>query len=90
MFHDSHINESKPRPLSGLSAWIITDGKAGMDVQCIGIAEALGQGLVKPVATRMAEISVLYRRHKPRLVLAGLGDDAVAIGAAVLAGRAVE
>lgn len=30
------------RPLAGESCWIITDGKAGMDVQCIGIAEALG------------------------------------------------
>jgi hypothetical protein len=28
--------------LAGQSCWIITDGKAGMDVQCIGIAEALG------------------------------------------------
>ncbi len=29
-------------PLDGKSCWIITDGKAGMDVQCVGIAEALG------------------------------------------------
>ncbi len=28
--------------LAGKSCWIITDGKAGMDVQCIGVAEALG------------------------------------------------
>lgn len=30
------------RPLAGKSCWIITDGKVGMDVQCIGVAEALG------------------------------------------------
>ena len=24
------------------SAWVITDGKAGMEVQCLGVAEALG------------------------------------------------
>lgn len=30
------------RPLAGASAWIITDGKAGMDVQARGVADALG------------------------------------------------
>ncbi len=30
------------RPLAGRSAWIITDGKIGMDVQCLGVANALG------------------------------------------------
>jgi uncharacterized protein len=30
------------RPLAGKRAWIITDGKTGMDVQCMGVAEALG------------------------------------------------
>lgn len=30
------------RPLAGASAWIITDGKAGMDVQAKGVADALG------------------------------------------------
>lgn len=30
------------RPLSGLPAWIITDGSAGMDVQALGLAQALG------------------------------------------------
>ncbi|WP_417771126.1 mitochondrial fission ELM1 family protein [Stappia sp.] len=28
--------------LSGASAWIVTDGKAGDETQCIGVAEALG------------------------------------------------
>ncbi len=30
------------RPLAGASAWVITDGKAGMDVQARGVADALG------------------------------------------------
>lgn len=30
------------RPLAGLSAWVITTGMAGMDVQAQGVAEALG------------------------------------------------
>jgi uncharacterized protein len=30
------------RPLAGLTAWLITDGKAGMDVQAKGVADALG------------------------------------------------
>jgi len=33
---------SRPRPLRGASAWLITDGKAGMDVQARGVADALG------------------------------------------------
>ena len=30
------------RPLAGLPGWVITDGKAGMDVQARGVADALG------------------------------------------------
>lgn len=30
------------RPLAGLRGWVITDGKAGMDVQARGVADALG------------------------------------------------
>ena len=33
---------SANRPLAGARAWIITDGKAGMDVQARGVADALG------------------------------------------------
>ncbi|MEZ5774989.1 MAG: mitochondrial fission ELM1 family protein [Hyphomicrobiaceae bacterium] len=41
--HQRHFGEDGRRhPLAGLSAWIITDGKIGMDVQCIGVADALG------------------------------------------------
>ncbi len=34
--------ETHPRPLAGKRAWLITDGKAGMDVQAVGVADALG------------------------------------------------
>jgi uncharacterized protein len=33
--------EPKHRPLAGLTAWVITDGKIGMDVQARGLAETL-------------------------------------------------
>lgn len=40
-----------PRALS--SCWIVTDGKAGMESQCLGLAEALGlQPMVKRVTLR--------------------------------------
>src|SRR3546814_5938987 len=28
-------------PLAGLACWVVTDGKAGMEIQCLGLAEAL-------------------------------------------------
>jgi uncharacterized protein len=34
--------DGRQRPLAGARAWIITDGKTGMDVQAKGVAEALG------------------------------------------------
>lgn len=52
-----------------------------------GMVEAMGKGFLPRLATLMAETSVLYRRQRPNLVLARLGDDAVAVGAAVLAGE---
>jgi len=52
-----------------------------------GMAETLGKPLLPRLAAMMAETSVLYRRQPPKLVMAGLGDDAVAVGAAVAAGR---
>ncbi len=39
--HDE-IGSTRHRPLAGAAAWIITDGKAGMDVQARGVADALG------------------------------------------------
>jgi glucokinase len=52
-----------------------------------GLAETLGKPLLPRLTSMMAETSVLYRRQRPKLVMARLGDDAVAVGAAVAAGR---
>jgi hypothetical protein len=38
----TRANQQLARPLAGLSAWVITTGMAGMDVQARGVAEALG------------------------------------------------
>ena len=40
--HESERGNEVARPLAGARAWIITDGKAGMDVQARGVADALG------------------------------------------------
>ncbi len=37
-----HTAARTEKPLAGLRAWLITDGKAGMDVQARGVADALG------------------------------------------------
>jgi hypothetical protein len=37
-------------PLQGLRCWVITDGKAGMESQCLGLARALG---VEPTVKRV-------------------------------------
>ncbi|KZD12027.1 mitochondrial fission ELM1 family protein [Oceanibaculum pacificum] len=37
--------------VSGLTCWVVTDGKVGMEIQCIGLAEALG---LSPVVKRIA------------------------------------
>ncbi len=43
MTNDSKSGRSSQnRPLSGARAWLITDGKTGMDVQVRGVADALG------------------------------------------------
>ncbi|MGD1879487.1 MAG: mitochondrial fission ELM1 family protein [Kiloniellaceae bacterium] len=40
---DSHCPTAAARvALSGLTCWGVTDGKAGMEIQCKGLAEALG------------------------------------------------
>jgi mitochondrial fission protein ELM1 len=38
----ARANQELARPMAGLSAWVITTGMAGMDVQAEGVAEALG------------------------------------------------
>ena len=52
--------------------------------------EALGKDLLKLVRDDMSEFSLLYSREKPDVRLAELGDDAVAIGAAVASDDASE
>ncbi|MFN0023116.1 MAG: mitochondrial fission ELM1 family protein [Parvularculaceae bacterium] len=37
-----HEPKTSVRPLEGHRAWVISDGKAGHEVQCLGVAEALG------------------------------------------------
>jgi len=44
---------SRDRPLAGAAAWVISDGKAGHEAQCLGVAEALG-------------VSVAIKRVSPR------------------------
>jgi glucokinase len=48
-----------------------------------GVMEAMGRELLPLVRSGMEEFSMSYRERKPDLRLADLGDDAVAIGAAV-------
>lgn len=48
-----------------------------------GVMEAMGRDLLPLVRKGMEEFSMSYRERKPDLRLAALGDDAVAIGAAV-------
>ena len=42
MMRDVQTDEQMRRPLAGARGWLITTGKAGMDVQTQGVAEALG------------------------------------------------
>lgn len=40
--NEKGVEAGRRRPLAGARGWIITDGKAGMDVQARGVADALG------------------------------------------------
>lgn len=42
MRHEKQSGSTHHRPLAGRTGWIITDGKAGMDTQARGVADALG------------------------------------------------
>ena len=50
-----------------LSCWVLTDGKAGMESQCLGLAEALG---LSPVVKRIV-LHPLWRKVTPYLRLGG-------------------
>lgn len=49
-------------PLAGKDVWIISDGKAGHEVQMLGVAEALG---ATPIIKRIAEPGRLYKLVAP-------------------------
>lgn len=48
-----------------------------------GVMEALGRALLPEIRANLIHFSLLYQRRKPDVRLAMLGDEAVAIGAAV-------
>jgi uncharacterized protein len=51
--HHMHATAEQIRPLAGRSAWVITTGAAGMDVQTRGLADALGLAYeMKPIAPK--------------------------------------
>lgn len=50
-----------------LSCWVLTDGKAGMESQCLGLAEALG---LSPVIKRVA-LRAFWRKVTPFLRFGG-------------------
>ena len=56
------VSEARP-----LTAWVVTDGKAGMESQCVGLAEALG---LTPVIKRV-RLRWLWRRLTPYLRIGG-------------------
>ena len=33
---------STPHDKKGPTCWVVTDGKVGMEIQCLGLSEALG------------------------------------------------
>ena len=66
-------SEVRPR-----SIWVVTDGKAGMESQCVGLAEALG---LTPVVKRV-RLRIPWRQLTPYLRLGGraqftAGSDAL-------------
>lgn len=44
-------SDSAPARGDALTCWVVTDGKAGMEIQCVGLAEALG---LHPVVKRVS------------------------------------
>jgi mitochondrial fission protein ELM1 len=53
MTSDKTTDPVAQRPLEGAACWIISDGKAGHEAQCLGVAEALGvDAVMKRVTPR--------------------------------------
>lgn len=64
--------ESSSEDLGHLSCWVVTDGKTGMEVQCLGLAEAIG---LTPEIKRI-QITKPWRWLPPEMIrnpLASLG-----------------
>lgn len=55
---------SAPGALGAPACWVVSDGKAGMEVQCLGLAEALG---LRPTVKRI-QVTRPWRWLLPRLV----------------------
>ena len=56
------------------SCWVVTDGKAGMESQCVGLAEALG---LKPIIKRM-RLRAPWRQLTPYFRIGGYSQFAPA------------
>ena len=50
--------------LSTLSCWVVTDGKAGMEIQCLGLAEAIGV----PPQIKRVQVTKPWRWMPPGLL----------------------
>ncbi len=64
--------------MGGLSCWVVTDGKAGMENQCVGLAEGLGlDPVIKRVRLRTPwkQLSPFLLRLGNRWSLAAEGDQ---------------
>jgi mitochondrial fission protein ELM1 len=61
---------SEPR---ALSCWVVTDGKAGMESQCVGLAQALG---ARPAIKRVS-LRAPWRQLTPYLRIGGSAQFAV-------------
>lgn len=56
---------ARDTPMRNLTCWVVTDGKAGMESQCLGLAAALG---LAPVMKRVA-LRAPWRQFTPHLRL---------------------
>jgi mitochondrial fission protein ELM1 len=67
----AHAPPATAAPLAGLRAWVLTDGKAGDELQCLGLAERLGLSVeCRHVAPRwpftwLTSLALLDPRHRP-------------------------
>ena len=71
------MGDAAPRAGSPI-CWVITDGKAGMESQCLGLAEALGlQPIVKRTRLRSPwrQLAPTLLRHPPPRAFSRLADQ---------------